>query len=173
MDPAIAGTFSPPAQRANSRRVANADGSLDLEIYRIAETELPLGLTVLVASNDRVVHEAGTQLTKNIVETREGGFRIYTLRLGGETMPPGHYVAHRLAKRLTASAHGAVDYGTFPFVVPDTPFTRPLYSSYRTSQELVQTVVDQLLRDDLLQGVVDQAVSEQLVDITHWQVWIR
>lgn len=171
MDPAIAGTFSPPAQRANSRRIANADGSIDMEVYRISELELPLGLTVLVASNDRVIHEAGTQLTRNIIETKDNGSRVYTLRLDGSTMPPGHYVAHRLAKRLTESAHGTVEYDKFPFYVPDTPFTRPLYSSFRTSDDLVSTIVDHLLQDQLLQSVVDQAISEQMVDVTHWQVW--
>lgn len=143
MDPTIVGTISPSARRADTRRVASADGALDFAVYQIDEAESLESFTLLVADNNRVILDVGTQLSSNVIESRTGGLRTFTFRVESLSLPPGYYVVHRTAKRLTPTAQSVVDYETFPFVIPDTPFTRSVVPNFATGElfEALNTTV--------------------------------
>ena len=171
MDPAIAGTFPQGSPNAASRRIGNEDGSIDLEVYRIPEEKLPLGLAVFVTSNDRVIWEAGTQLTSNISETRDGGERIYALHLTGSSLPPGYYVAHRFARQMLSAVRGTVQYETFSFVVPDTPFTNSRCSSFRFLDLHLKDVLSGLFNPDNTPGSSNSPCAEACNELVRWKVW--
>ncbi len=170
MDPGIAGTIPPPADKFNRRIVANADGSLRLLLLTIPEAELPMALTTFVADASQMVWLGAERSSPSIQEEAVGGVRNYYLKIQPQTLPPGCYQAHVLACKLHLPDLPK-QYVQQSFTVPDTPFTSLVWSAYRPAEGMVDAVIRSLIDDGLLQSIVDRAVEDELVQIPTWKVW--
>lgn len=164
-DFAIPGVLPPRADKWERTLRTSPSGAIDIELF-----EAPPGaLLVHVAVADQANHLWLTPQMKDTVldrVVRADSQRFY-LKLKGGELPPGVY---RVFTRAVEASDGRRDLpvSTHTFVVPDTPFTRQVFSSYRA---LTAEQLSQLLAVDLsaIEGVSD--VTCVPADDNYWTFW--
>ncbi len=123
MDPGIAGTFPPKASKFENRKRANPDGSIVIEIYRLAASIKLTHLTGAVSDGASVIWGNVTLLSDELSSRVEGGERIYTWHIPAGTLHPG---LHTIRVHTQEFHDGRINTqeSQVSFMVGDTPFNQ-------------------------------------------------